>query len=215
MASIKNDPQLTAVDKAIRRINRDLKRAASFFGTQSSQYGEIAARVAKLLDMAGVAGLSVRHGTTATGETYDILPRSRAALSAWTDKSSQQLIQKMERSAQYKKQEQWYIERYKEQHGGKLPARGVAGRQQAVREMSSVHIVLNNALESALGTLYSMIAYTGDDDALVNIRKLSRGQWTTAAAKREMIRMANDAIREQAEIDSDFLSEIGIDVDNL
>lgn len=216
MASIKSDPKLSAVDRAIRRVNTDLKRAANLFGTQSSQYRTMETYASKLLAQAGAAGLALRKMVDpVSGQSYVQLPRSRAALSSWTDETSSKMIKKMERSADYKKQEQWYVERYKEQHGGQLPAKGAAGRRMAVQEMASVHIQLNDQLDRLLQALYDLREITGDDDAVQQIRTLSRGQWTTAATKRDMIAIAQEAVMEQEQIVREYFAEIGLDYDEM
>lgn len=214
MASIKNDSRLTEVDKAIRRINSDLRRAADLFGTESSQYGDLAAKAAKLLGLSGDQSLHLRKGTTASGEQYDILPRTRKALSAWTDKTSQKIIKKMEKGADFRKQEKWMLERYAEQHDGKIP-KGSAARKAAVQSIASVHRQLNRTLSEALDQLYAIQAETGDDSAAKMIRQLSRGQWTTADAKREMIRIAEQEIADFEGVDSDFFEAIGLDTGEM
>ena len=214
MASIKSDPQLTAVDKAIRRINTDLKRAADLFGTQSSQYGDLSAKAAKLLALVGDETLHLRKGRTESGEEYDILPRTRKALMQWTDSTAEKLIKKMEKGADYRKQEQWMLQRYAEQHGGKIP-RGKGERRKAVQSIASVHKELNKMLSDALDQLYAIREETGDDTAAAMIRQLSRGQWTTAETKKEMIRIAQQEIDSYNTIDSDFFGAMGIDTSEM
>lgn len=212
MASIKKDPALSAADRAIRRINTDLKRAATLFGTQSSQYQTIESYAAALMQQAG-ADVSRMRTASADGQQYTQLPRTRSALAAWTSREAGKLISKIEKAADWKKQEKWMLERYKEQTG-QVP-KTAAQKRAAVREISDIHTQLNDMLQTRLDALYTLRAETGDDSAVQAIRQLSRGQWTTAAAKQEMIRIADEAIQEQGDIIDDFFDDIGVDLDDF
>lgn len=210
MASIKSDPNLREVDKAIRRINTDLKRAAELFGVRSSQYQHLESKAASLLARAGASGRP-RKVVNARGESVTQLPRTRAALLQWT--GEQKMIRDIEK-IDLKKQQHQMVERYAKSKGIPVP-KTKAERLALFREVSDTHERLNVALSDKLELLYSLREITGDDTAIDQIRRLSRGQWTTAVSKEEMLRIADHAIMEQSDIIREYLDDRGLDDDTL
>jgi hypothetical protein len=207
---IKRDPELTRVDKAIRRINTDLKRAAQIFGEDSSQVGGLQSYASTLMSYAGDAGVNgLRTITDSNGVSYVQLPRSRAVLEALKTAHAGKLIKKMEQ-IDLKKQKAWAVKQWEERTGQVAKSR--AEKEQAVQSFAAVHGQLNASLESLLHTLYAIASVTGDDSAAGKIRALSRGQWTTAAAKREMIAIAEQEIAENSDIIDDFAAELGLNL---
>ena len=207
---IKRDTELTRVDKAIRRINTDLRRAAQIFGAESSQVGGLQSYAASLLQFAGAAGVQgIRTITDSNGETYIQLPRTRAVLAALTSKQAGKLIKKMEQ-IDLKKQKAWAVKQWEQRTGQVAKTR--EEKEQAVQSFAAVHGQLNTAVEPLLQAVYLIRDMTGDDSTVASIRKLSRGQWTSAETKRTMIRIAEQEIAENSDIIADFADELGIDL---
>lgn len=207
---IKRDPELTRVDKAIRRINTDLRRAAQIFGEDSSQVGGLLSYASTLMSYAGAAGVEgLRTITDSNGVSYSQLPRSRAVLEALKTAYAGKIIKKME-EIDLKKQKAWAVKQW-EQRTGQV-AKSREEKEQAVQAFAAVHGQLNSALEPLLQAVYLIRDITGDDTTVANIRALSRGQWTSAETKRTMIRIAEQNVAENSDIIGDFAAELGLDL---
>ena len=190
-------PEMRALEKAIIRINYDLKVIAKTFGNDSSQAGGMQSKVAHLLAYGGRAGVGVRT-VRQGGLRYPQIPRSAALMAALVQNPyAMQIVKDLEKFNP-QQQKDWLVAQWEIQTGKK--ARTKQEKRQAIEEYSHVHNDLNDRLESVLQTLYRVMEYTGDDDTAEEIRHLSQGQWTSAETKRAMVSLAEKEIRDNGDI---------------
>lgn len=197
---IKKDPALTAADRMIRRINTRLEQTARRLGTQSAAYGHLEQVVSTIFNRP----TDFIH--TESGAMR--ISRSRENLAAATAKQAERLLKRLERLPTVKQEEERLLKQFAERTGFQ-PA-GRAGKKQAIAEQSAIMNSLRSNLESKLAALYDLIGITGDDDARMQIRSISKGRWTSAADMQLMIDIADKELRENADILQEFYEEQGI-----
>ena len=197
---IKKDPALTAADRMIRRINTRLEQTARRLGTQSAAYGHLEQVVSTIFNRP----TDFIH--TESGAMR--ISRSRENLVAATAKQAERLLKRLERLPTVKQEEERLLKQFAERTGFQ-PA-GRAGKKQAIAEQSAIMNSLRSNLENKLAALYDLIGITGDDDARMQIRSISKGRWTSAADMQLMIDIADKELQENADILQDFYDEQGI-----
>lgn len=197
---IKKDPVLSAADRMIRRINTRLEQTARRLGTQSAAYGHLEQVVSTIFNRP----TDFIH--TESGAMR--ISRSRENLVAATAKQAERLLKRLERLPTVKQEEERLLKQFAERTGFQ-PA-GRAGKKQAIAEQSAIMNSLRSNLESKLAALYDLIGITGDDDARMQIRSISKGRWTSAADMQLMIDIADKELQENADILQDFYDEQGI-----
>ena len=197
---IKKDPALTAADRMIRRINTRLEQTARRLGTQSAAYGHLEQVVSTIFNRP----TDFIH--TESGAMR--ISRSRENLVAATAKQAERLLKRLERLPTVKQEEERLLKQFAERTGFQ-PA-GRAGKKQAIAEQSAIMNSLRSNLENKLAALYDLIGITGDDDARMQIRSISKGRWTSAADMQLMIDIADKELQENADILQEFYDEQGI-----
>lgn len=197
---IKKDPALTAADRMIRRINTRLEQTARRLGTQSAAYGHLEQVVSTIFNKP----TDFIH--TESGAMR--ISRSRENLTAATAKQAERLLKRMERLPTVKEEEARLLKQFAERTG--FQPSGRAGKKQAIAEQSQIINSLRSNLENKLSALYDLIGITGDDDARMQIRSISKGRWTSAADMQLMINIADKELQENADILQEFYEEQGI-----
>lgn len=190
-------PEMRALEKAIIRINYDLKVIAKTFGSDSSQAGGMQSKVAHLLAYGGRAGVAVRT-VRQNGLRYPQIPRSAELIAKLASNPYAMEIVKDLEKFNPQQQKDWMVAQWEIQTGKK--ARTRKEKQQAIAEYSQIHNDLNDRIESVLQALYKVMEYTGDDSVAEDIRHLSQGQWTSAETKKAMISLAEKEIRDKGDI---------------
>ena len=197
---IKKDPALTAADRLVRRINTRLEQTARRLGTESAAYGHLEQVVSSIFNRP----TDFIH--TESGAMR--ISRSRENLSRATERKAEQLLKRIERLPTVKQEEERLLKQFTDRTG--FSPSGRAGKKQAIEEQSKIMNSLRSNLENKLGALYDLIGITGDDDARVQIRSLSKGRWTSAAEIQNMIDIADKELQENADILRDYYGEQGI-----
>lgn len=136
------------------------------------------------------------------------ISRSRENLSRATERKAEQLLKRIERLPTVKQEEERLLKQFTDRTG--FAPSGRAGKKQAIEEQSRIMNSLRSNLENKLGALYDLIGITGDDDARVHIRSLSKGRWTSAAEIQQMIDIADKELQENEDILRDYYGEQGI-----
>lgn len=199
---IKKDPALSAADRMIRRINTRLEQTARRLGTQSAAYGHLEQVVSTIFNRP----TDFIH--TESGAMR--ISRSRENLVAATAKQAERLLKRLERLPMVKQEEERLLKQFAERTGFQ-PA-GRAGKKQAISEQAKIMNDLRSNLESKLAALYDLISITGDDDARMQIRSISKGRWTSAAELKLMEDIAKKELAENREIIEEFYSDQGIPI---
>lgn len=197
---IKKDPALTAADRLVRRINTRLEQTARRLGTESAAYGHLEQVVSSIFNRP----TDFIH--TESGAMR--ISRSRENLSRATERKAEQLLKRIERLPTVKQEEERLLKQFTDRTG--FAPSGRAGKKQAIEEQSRIMNSLRSNLENKLGALYDLIGITGDDDARVQIRSLSKGRWTSAAEIQQMIDIADKELQENEDILRDYYGEQGI-----
>ena len=197
---IKKDPALTAADRLVRRINTRLEQTARRLGTESAAYGHLEQVVSSIFNRP----TDFIH--TESGAMR--ISRSRENLSRATERKAEQLLKRLERLPTVKQEEERLLKQFTDRTG--FAPSGRAGKKQAIEEQSRIMNSLRSNLENKLGALYDLIGITGDDDARVQIRSLSKGRWTSAAEIQQMIDIADKELQENEDILRDYYGEQGI-----
>lgn len=197
---IKKDPALTAADRLVRRINTRLEQTARRLGTESAAYGHLEQVVSSIFNRP----TDFIH--TESGAMR--ISRSRENLSRATERKAEQLLKRIERLPTVKQEEERLLKQFTDRTG--FAPSGRAGKKQAIEEQSKIMNSLRSNLENKLGALYDLIGITGDDDARVQIRSLSKGRWTSAAEIQQMIDIADKELQENEDILRDYYGEEGI-----
>ena len=197
---IKKDPALTAADRLVRRINTRLEQTARRLGTESAAYGHLEQVVSSIFNRP----TDFIH--TESGAMR--ISRSRENLSRATERKAEQLLKRIERLPTVKQEEERLLKQFTDRTG--FAPSGRAGKKQAIEEQSKIMNSLRSNLENKLGALYDLIGITGDDDARVQIRSLSKGRWTSAAEIQHMIDIADKELQENEDILRDYYGEQGI-----
>ena len=197
---IKKDPALTAADRLVRRINTRLEQTARRLGTESAAYGHLEQVVSSIFNRP----TDFIH--TESGAMR--ISRSRENLSRATERKAEQLLKRIERLPTVKQEEERLLKQFTDRTG--FAPSGRAGKKQAIEEQSKIMNSLRSNLENKLGALYDLIGITGDDDARVQIRSLSKGRWTSAAEIQQMIDIADKELKENEDILREYYEEQGI-----
>ena len=197
---IKKDPALTAADRLVRRINTRLEQTARRLGTESAAYGHLEQVVSSIFNRP----TDFIH--TESGAMR--ISRSRENLSRATERKAEQLLKRIERLPTVKQEEERLLKQFTDRTG--FAPSGRAGKKQAIEEQSRIMNSLRTNLEAKLATLYDLISITGDDDAKVQIRSLSKGRWTSAAEVQQMIDIADEELKENEDILREYYGEQGI-----
>ena len=197
---IKKDPALTAADRMVRRINTRLEQTARRLGTESAAYGHLEQVVSSIFNRP----TDFIH--TESGAMR--ISRSRENLSRATERKAEQLLKRIERLPTVKQEEERLLKQFTDRTG--FAPSGRAGKKQAIEEQSKIMNSLRSNLENKLGALYDLIGITGDDDARVQIRSLSKGRWTSAAEIQQMIDIADKELQENEDILREYYEDQGI-----
>ena len=199
---IKKDPALTAADRMVRRINTRLEQTARRLGTQSAAYGHLEQVVSTIFNKP----TDFIH--TESGAMR--ISRSRENLTAATAKQAQQLLKRIERLPTVKSEEERLLKQFVERTG--FSPIGRYGKKQAISEQAKIMNDLRENLDKKLSALYDLIGITGDDDARMQIRSISKGRWTSAADIQLMTDIAQQELNENREIIEEYYADQGIPI---
>ena len=202
------DPILQSMDAQVRRINTQLRQAASVFGTESIQYKERAEAIVKGFDVQGDASM-LRYDANGVLQ----IARTRDALTVAATGAAYMGIHRVETMAtvseEKKKLLQYHIDRT-----GQDPAqvdKSVQGRQaraqkrkqqieQAIKEEANRFGQLQSDIIRYLGQLYAIERdylqgrYT---DAHVFAREASQGRYTDEATLREILEKVKNELEKK------------------
>lgn len=225
-------PEMQEMDRAVKAINAKIQKIAKTFGTSSRQYRQIeeiltgydsSGRQRNRFSILSVSGIREKDGVIQ-------LSRSRKALAELEISSYNKALQRVAKlpsaastirkiaKAHEAEQLSQMEQAYKEAHGGAEPSdreRRKMERQAKLskadaaafaKETVAEDIRLGDRLEQALARLYRLQEEQGVEfTAITEIRKLSRGQWTSHEDLLRMLEIAENAIKsEDREIQGDL-----------
>lgn len=205
--------------REIDRINRQIKQAYTKFGADSrlaKQYQTILqGSESRILrdSLANQTALNRRKGTTEplvryTKEGIPQISTGKSALSEFTNISSMQAqLKNLGRMQTVQTAQRQMIQAYEKRTGQKVTGRG--GKLQAIQSELQQYQTAETLLKDYLTQLYEYEKKHGVKlQAVQEIRKLSKGRWTSQGELAAMIATARNAIRaESKEIIEDVFSQ--------
>lgn len=223
---IKKTPRLTEADKLIRRVNNYLRQSSRLLGADSSQQQYAQSQLSSFLTDPWM--VSIVDGVPQ-------ISRSRRMLEIISQGGAEaKAIKKIDALPTIKEEKARLLQQYErarlEEEQAKIAELGLKGKlledalkkaeikskvkqaaqAAAIQHQASIHRRLNRELSKALDALYAVLKDTGNLEQLDDIRALSRGMYTTADAKRQMIALAKQRTAEEEEIRDEFFEDQGM-----
>lgn len=206
--------------REIDRINRQIKQAFTKFGADSrlaKQYATILQGSEKSIlrdSLANQMALNMRTGLTEPIIRYtkDGIPQistGKATLSEFTKISSMQSqLENLGRMQTVQTVERHMIEAYKARHGLD-ELKGREKKKQAISEELKRYNTLENDLSKWKNQLYEYQDKFGVSlQAVQDLKRLSKGRWTSEETLREMIELAKrEALAEKKQIVDDAFGQ--------